>query len=306
MPLVKKPADVRAVIRMKLRSVQIVQLALCAAACSPNTGSGDLGATGGAASVGGSGGTAAATGGSPSGGAATGGSGGGAGGTPTGGTTATGGGGTGGTATGGAASGGTASGGAENLLDIAADIDGLRVDDPCTGTPAVSVGATCDHVVLTGAGFVAEQEVSIGGAPGTTYAVTVRVRGVTEPTNVSGGERPSTETFSYMDLDWRTEPLTIGGTVPVDDADYSQWSITVGEPAAVYTLNDYQRVGHYIFELDYEVTLPMQAGTTLTLAGVDANERLILNYESYAPEGIDGSMNHGQFVELELVSVSEQ
>jgi len=294
---------------MKLRSIQIVQLALCAVACSPNPGNGDLGGTGGTASVGGTGGTLA-TGGSPSGGAATGGAAtggsitggeGGAGGSSAGGTI-----GTGGSGTGGAASGGTASGGAENLLDIAADIDGLRVDDPCTGTPAVSVGATCDHVVLTGAGFVAEQEVSIGGAPGTTYAVTVRVRGVTEPTNVSGGERQSTETFSYMDLDWRTEPLTIGGTVPVDDADYSQWSITVGEPAAVYTLNDYQRVGHYIFELDYEVTLPMQAGTTLTLAGVDANERLILNYESYAPEGIDGSMNHGQFVELELVSVSEE
>jgi len=146
--------------------------------------------------------------------------------------------------------------------------------------------------------------VSIGGDPGTTYAVTLRVRGVIEPTNVSGGERPSTETFSYMGLDWRTAPLTIGGTVPVDDTDYAQWRITVDEPAAEYTLNDYQRVGHYIFELDYEVTVPIEGGSTLTLSAVDANERLILNYEGYAPEGIEGPVNHGQFVELELVSVS--
>lgn len=302
---------------MKLGAGQVLHLGLWLAACAPGE-QGNSGGSGGDSAVG-SGGTLSASGGSQAAGGAGGGVG--TGGAASGGLTGSGGAAAGGTAsggsaaggssggdasTGGAATGGTASGGAENLLTIAEALDGARVDDPCAGTPAVSVGATCDHVVLTGAGFHDEEEVTIGGDPETTYDVTLRIRGVTEPANVVGGERPSTETFSYMGLDWRTEPLTIGGTVPTDDADYAQWRITVAAPSAEYFLNDYQRVGHYVFELDYEVTFPMQGGTTVTLDATDSNERLILNYEAYAPEGIPGSINHGQFVELELVSVTEQ
>jgi len=158
-------------------------------------------------------------------------------------------------------------------------------------------------VVLTGAGFRGAQEVHIGGSEGKVYEVTLRVRGVVEPANVVGGERPSNDTFSYMNLNWRTTPLTLGGEVPVDDADYAQWRITVADPEQTYFLNDYQRVGHYVFNLDYEVVIPMAANTKVTLEAIDNNERLILNYEDYAPEGVDASVNHGQFIELDVVSV---
>ena len=158
----------------------------------------------------------------------------------------------------------------------------------------------------TGAGYHEAKEVSLGGAEGALYDVTLRVRGVVEPANVVGGSRTSTETFSYMNLDWRTVPFTTGGTVPVDDTDYAQWRIRVGEPEQEYFLNDYQRVGHYIFELDYEVTLPMAANTTVVLEGIDDNERLIMNYEGYAPEGVQGSVNHGQFIELDVVAVTRR
>jgi hypothetical protein len=301
---------------MKLLALQVFQIALLAAACSPTSETNDAGGSGGwSASGGGPSGSGGTSSGGSSGEAASGGatsSGGdvGAGGATTGGAAS--GGGASGGASGGAASGGAPSGGApgsgggESLLEIAQALDGLRVDDPCAGTPAISTGATCDHAVLTGPGFLAEQEVSIEGTTGTTYDVTLRIRGIVEPANVVGGTRETSETFSYMGLDWRTEPVTLGGSVPEEDTDYAQWRLTVGEPSAVYFLNDYQRVGHYIFELDYEVTIPMQAGSTVTLEGIDANERLIVNYEGYAPEGIAGSSNHGQFVELELVSVTEQ
>jgi hypothetical protein len=156
----------------------------------------------------------------------------------------------------------------------------------------------------TGAGYHATLAVSLGGTEGTIYDVTLRVRGVVEPANVVGGSRSGTEMFSYMNLDWRSVPFTAGGTVPVDDTDYAQWRINVAEPAQYYFLNDYQRVGHYIFELDYEVTIPMAAHTTVTLEGIDSNERLIMNYEDYAPEGVEGSVNHGQFIELDVVAVT--
>ena len=298
--------------RLAVGGLTLVAMAL---ACSSATTDDGLLATGGSSSGGaGSGGGASAAGGSgvvggaPSGGAASGGAGstGGAGGLGVGGTTggaASGGAPNGGTPSGGTATGGAASGGAENLGELAESLVGLRVDDPCKGTPTVSVGATCDHVVLTGAGFRGAQEVHIGGSEGKVYEVTLRVRGVVEPANVVGGERPSNDTFSYMNLNWRTTPLTLGGEVPVDDADYAQWRITVADPEQTYFLNDYQRVGHYVFNLDYEVVIPMAANTKVTLEAIDNNERLILNYEDYAPEGVDASVNHGQFIELDVVSV---
>lgn len=245
--------------------------------------------SGGAPAVGGSASGGLSSGGGPAGGAA-------AGGTSSGGAAAS----------GGAADGGSSSGGSENLAAVAEALVGLRIDDACTGNPPVSVGATCDHAMRTGAGYHGAKEITIGGTEGTVYDVTLRVRGVVEPANVVGGSRSGTETFSYMNLNWRTVPFTTGGMVPVDDADYAQWRIVVGEPEAEYFLNDYQRVGHYIFELDYEVTLSMAAGTTVTLEGIDNNERLIMNYEDYGPEGVDGSVNYGQFIELDVISVEAQ
>ncbi len=291
---------------------------LVAAGCSSDSTDQNVDASGGGPGTGGaitggstSGGASsggAAVGGASSGGAATGGvaTGGGlsSGGTSTGGATGSGGA-SGGAATGGAtADGGTSSGGSENLVTIADALVGLRIDDPCAGNPSVSVGATCDHVKRTGAGYHDTKEVSIGGVEGTIYDVTLRVRGVVEPANVVGGSRSGTATFSYMNLDWRTVPFTSGGTVPGEDTDYAQWRINVAEPSQYYFLNDYQRVGHYIFELDYEVTLPMAANTTVVLEGIDDNERLIMNYENYAPDGVDASVNYGQFIELDVVAVT--
>jgi len=186
---------------------------------------------------------------------------------------------------------------------VVAALDGLRVDDPCKGTADTSVGGTCDHVVLTGAGFKSTKEVAIHGMPGTTYAVTLRIRGIVEPTNVQSGVRSDTTTFQYMNAAYRKVPFTIGGTVVPADADYSQWTIEVASPSQVYFLNDYQKVGHQIFKLDYEVTLQMDAGTKVNLTGADENEREITNYEKYAFDEIPGSMNYGQFIQLDVVSV---
>jgi hypothetical protein len=285
-------------------------------ACSSETSddTGQISATGGVPASGGAmttgGATAGGSGGAPSGGATTTGGSGGIGGTggegATGGTSGGAGGfaDTGGSGGAGASGGSGGSGGTGEVSNIADALEGLRVDAPCAGTPAPTAGAVCDHVVLTDGGFFKSQEVTIAGTPGTTYDVTLRIRGVVEPTNISGGTRPDTSTFQYMNMSWRSIPYTIGGTVVPEDADYAQWNISVGSPAEQYFLNDYQKVGHYIFELDYEITIPMDANTTVVLNGTDDNEREIVNYEGYAPEGVAGSMNLGQFIELSVVAVT--
>jgi hypothetical protein len=203
----------------------------------------------------------------------------------------------------GGASGAAGAGGSAGSLEVADALDGLRVDAPCTGTPVIADGEVCNNVELTSSGgFESAEEVTIGGTPGTTYDVTLRVRGVVEPTNIGGGVRADTSTFEYQGMTWRNVPLTVGGTVQA--ADYAQWQIDVESPEQTYFLNDYQKTGHYIFELDYEVTIAMDANTTVTLGATDSNEREIVNYEEYAPDGIPGSMNYGQFVQINVVSVA--
>lgn len=293
---------------MSHKLFRLSTLTLLTFACSPGAPGPAEGSGGAATASGGvgSGGSPLSTGGSGVGGAGTGGAtSGGAGGSASGGAS------TGGSASGGAASGGAGTGGGDGAggsdpLLFAEGLQDLRVDDPCAGTPEVTVGATCDHSMLTGLGFHGETEATLGGVEGTTYDVTFRIRGVVEPTNIVGGTRPDTETFQYMDLDWRTTPFTIGGAVPGEDADYAQWRIQVSNPEQEYFLNDYQRVGHYIFELDYEVTIPVAANATVTLDATDDNERQILNYEGYAIDGIPGSMNFGQFVQINVLAVSPQ
>ncbi|HKO46603.1 MAG TPA: hypothetical protein VJV79_02705 [Polyangiaceae bacterium] len=198
-----------------------------------------------------------------------------------------------------AGSGGT--GGATDSKDVASALDGLRVDDPCAGTPDTSNGAVCNHVVLTAGGFKSAKEATIAGTSGTTYDVTLRIRGIVEPMQIDGGMRPDTTTFKYQNMTWRKVPFTIGGTV--NRGDYSQWRITVASPKQEYFLNDYQTVGHYIFQLDYQVTIQVAANSKVTLDGADSNERQIVNYEKYALEGIAGSMNFGQFIQCNVVSV---
>jgi hypothetical protein len=201
----------------------------------------------------------------------------------------------------GSGSAGSSTGGASGLDGVAKGLDGVRIDDPCAGTPATTEGATCNHVMLTNNQFKATKEVTLGGSAGTTYDVTLRIRGVVEPTNVSGGTRPDTSTVSYKNGMWRKTPYTIGGTV--SQPDYQAFSITVASPQQQYFLNDYQKAAHLVFKLDYEVTIPMAGNTKVTLNCVDSNEREIDNFENYAIDGLAGSVNYGQFLQVNVVSV---
>ena len=214
-------------------------------------------------------------------------------------------GGTGGSAGAAGSSGAAGSPGAGGSVDIAQALDGLRVDDACSGTADTSVGAVCPHVTLTASGGSKyAKSATIAGAAGTVYDVTLRIRGVVEPTSITGGMRSDSGTFQYRSMDWRKVPYTVGGAVANStDADYTQWHIAVDSPKGDFYLNDYQKTGHYIFKLDYQVTIPMASNAKVTLDGTDRNERQIVNYEKYAIDGISGSMNFGQFVQVNVVSV---
>jgi hypothetical protein len=138
-----------------------------------------------------------------------------------------------------------------------------------------------------------------GGKADTTYDVTLRFRGVSEPKNFTGG----------MVLE---NHFQIGG-MPIAN-DYNIYSIKVSEPAQTYTVNRHQKsVGHFTFVFDYTVTVKIKGGATVTLGTYDRNNLAIAN-----PGGASGSNMPfvvpgvppaplpflGHFIQMDVVAVS--
>ena len=197
--------------------------------------------------------------------------------------------------------GGAGTGGASGIDDsFASELDELFVDVPCdagTSLP-LSEGATCQH---PGDTQHIENTVAFGGSPGVTYEVTLRVRGIWEPTKIVGGNQPDMEA-----------PFTIGGQVEggpgsaSDAINYQQYYIEVAEPEQVYWLNNYGYVAHDIHKADYEVTLTVAGGSEITIVMHDGNERQIANFtqdkfEDVAP--YEQSASLGQLLRLDVLGV---
>jgi hypothetical protein len=185
-------------------------------------------------------------------------------------------------------------------ISYAEDLDALFIDAPCdAATPAPPANmATCQHPPNT---QHIEKTVTFGGDADVTYSVTLRVRGVWEPTSIAGGQRPDTD-----------NPLTIGGTVAVGSGDpinYQQYFIKVAKPAQTYWLNDYQYVAHDIHKEDYEATLQIAGGSSVVVTMNDGNDHQIANWTEDYFEGLEpyATMpSTGQLLRLDVVSVTAQ
>lgn len=200
------------------------------------------------------------------------------------------------------ATGGEDSGsGGDTAVDFnayAAGLHELFLDRPCEEgvTLPQDAGAVCLHRNP----LHVEEEVTFGGEAGTTYSVTLRVRGIWEPTNIDGGEVPDANI-----------PYMIGGDVAPGGGDsaalnYQQFYIEVGSPAQTYWLNEHNYVAHDIHKEDYEITIPIEGGATVTVIANDGNDRQIANF----PEEIFDDMppydqmpTPGQFLRLDVLGV---
>jgi hypothetical protein len=174
---------------------------------------------------------------------------------------------------------------------VARGLDGLFLHDTCTGEYPPQPD-TCIHKQLV------ERAVTIGGAAGTVYDVRLRVRGLFEPTTIRDGATPD-EAHPYYQ---------VGGTIRARD--WSAWHIEVSEPQQTYWLNHYPRVGHIIYKQDFEATIPMVAGATVTVRVVDGNDRQMDNAEPDLKdrmqiiEGVTGKVLDGQMLRLDVVRVT--
>ena len=280
--------------------VSAIVISVFAASCgggeSSSTGSGGAA---GSASTSGTGGTAGATGvGGATGGAGGAGTGGSSG---DGGTTGAGGGagaggaggapGSGGvTGAGGSAGGATGTGGAggaaANDPTIAGTFDGALLGYPCGAT---HTGYDCDNVGCTNAQVTHTQTFRLGGAAGTVYNMTFRVRGVVEAYNYVGGTRDAANASITSNLD-----LFLQGGMPqapgANGYDYNTYELDVSPPVAgapnTYFFNSVVNADnphtsvttqHLTFAIDYTKTIKVAGGGTLTFKTFDSNCRSVMN-----------------------------
>jgi hypothetical protein len=178
----------------------------------------------------------------------------------------------------------------------AASLAGLRLEVPCAN-PKFTNDTEChwDQSLLQAADprWKLKREIvrTFGGKPGTTYLVTLHVRGVVEPKNFTGG----IVQFDHFQTD---------GT-PIKN-DYNFYSLHVADPEATYTFNrNEEKVGHYTFAIDYRVTIPIRGGATVTMGAYDSNDVEIANHEHVVVPGVPPAPApfDGQFFQLDVESV---
>ncbi len=177
-----------------------------------------------------------------------------------------------------------------------ASLHGLRLELPCKGEK-FEKGEEChwDQSLAVAADptwkLKLEHAVAFGGKPGTLYDVTLRVRGVVEPKNFSEG-------------DVKAEHFQSGGTAVTDH--YNFYNIEVSEPHALFTVNrNVEKVAHFVFAIDYQVTIPIRGGAQVKLGAYDSNDIEIANHKSIVVPEVAATPFDGQFFQIDVVSVAE-
>jgi hypothetical protein len=186
---------------------------------------------------------------------------------------------------------------ADGTKKVGSSISGFRYEFPCKNAMPDNPkpGADCDSGLVTGDpkktdNFTKERK--FDGTPGKHYDVTLRFRGVVEPMMYKNGKK---------DGDY----FYIGGE-PNNDT-YNIYKLTISSPPSHYYLNRQDAVGHRIFTIDYEKTIPINGDATVTFHGDGQNGRLISNFLKLVVPGIAPAPMpyNGQFVQLDVVGVTE-
>ena len=133
-------------------------------------------------------------------------------------------------------------------------------------------------------------ERTFGGDPGTRYRVTLRFRGVVEP-------------MMYKDGAMDGDSFYRGG-VP-NHGTYNIYKLAVSSPPAHFFLNRQDTVGHRIFAIDYEKTIEIDGGATVTFHGNGQNGHLITNFSKLVVPDVPPAPQpfNGQFVQMDVVKV---
>jgi len=184
--------------------------------------------------------------------------------------------------------------GASSLLGIAAAFDGFRFECPCVDANHFGPDKpeNCDNPP---AADRQTQTKKLAGDASVIYEVKLHVRGDAEPNTYVKGKLDPNKRFY------------VGGETSTPG--YTAYMLTVADPQQVYFFNYNPSTSHIHFLLDYEVTIPMRGGTTLTFEvnggksvpdghGVSNRDKLVVPGIPPAPDPFNG-----QLVQFDVVSV---
>lgn len=165
-----------------------------------------------------------------------------------------------------------------------ASLETLRIENPCVGTTT-----TCNTTACTSAAPMKDTK-TFEGTPGVVYAATLRIRGVVEEKSYSGGVATGHwyEGGTPEGDPWNVYWLEMGGTDHHLNAGDSWNLVCVG--------------------LDYQHTINVEGGTTLSLSSADPDGCQIRNRNSFGqPIFVPGippapGTFDGQFLQIDLVS----
>ncbi len=172
---------------------------------------------------------------------------------------------------------------------VTAALSGLRWELPCLSQTTPELCTTFDNL---------SDDATLAGG-GTTYDVTLRIRGVIEPKSYDGGTEGD---------GWNQDG------VPADDT-ANIYALLVTDPPATYYVNSgTTRLGTELYAeaIDFEMTIAAATGATVTLRAESLDALQIRNIDANgspivvpdippAPGAFDG-----QFVQMDVVSVQSR
>jgi len=180
-------------------------------------------------------------------------------------------------------------------MKIGAELHGARWEFPCKDPMPENPkpGQDGPSALVKGDPKTTDQftfERKFGGEPGRRYRVTLRFRGVVEPMMYKGGT---------MDGD----SFYVGGEP--NNATYNIYKLSVSSPQSHYFLNRQDKTGHKIFAIDYEKTIEIDGGATITFHGNGQNGRMITNFAKLVVPDVPPAPQpfNGQFVQMDVVKV---
>lgn len=186
----------------------------------------------------------------------------------------------------------------------AQQIDAQRLELPCVAriaTPELCETVANHVMTCPMGGKIVKRTFNMGGEAGTTYNVTLRVRGVLEPKVYMGGKAAQNH-------------LYIGGSPVVSG--YNDFGLKVSSPAQTYYFNAVDEMTgekYQSFAIDTKHVVQIEGGATITLQAHDPDCAGVRNCQTFMPEckpfvvaGVAPAAGfNGQFLQVDVVAISK-
>lgn len=169
---------------------------------------------------------------------------------------------------------------------VAGSLSGLLWKLPCTSYVS---GPACATTTAT-------QSTQLAGTAGVTYDVTLRFRGIVEQKSYTGGCGDGTTTWLQSGAD--------------NGDSYNVYKLAISSPPQTYFLNAGTSNITHVFGIDFQQTVRIDAGATVTLTAdaKDGQEIINVGADGTTPVTVAGTSvaqpYDGQFIQMDVVSVA--